>query len=153
MRKTQKIAVAMALVIVMAMPVLGLSLAAPKTAAPVHALRFGEGVTIDFLAPLANRTDFYGGAVIPVKVLIIDNDDVPAKGANVTIWVNDQPATSVGALNTGNHMKNLQGGLYMYNLNTKPYPAGPGSPPITIKVMAWVQEDHPDEELVVITLD
>ena len=153
MKKTRKIVVTLALVMVLAMPVLGLSLAAPKATNTAHALRFGEGVTIDFLAPLKNRTDFYGGAVLPVKVLVIDNDDAPAKGANVTIWVNNLPATSVGALNTGNQMKNLQGGLYMYNLNTKPYPAGPGSPPITIKVIAFVPEDHPAEASVIITLD
>lgn len=152
MRNIQKLAVALSVVIVLAMPVVGLSLASPKTVVPAHALRMGEGVTVDFLAPLADRTSFYGGSVIPVRVLVIDNDDVPTKGANVTIWVNDMPAKSPGVVDTGNQMKNLRGGMYMFNLDTKSYPAGPGSLPIVIKVSVFVPEDHPVEEEVEISL-
>ncbi len=155
MKNGLKLILALGMVFAMSMPVLGLSLAAPKAAVPVHELRFGEGLTIDPLAPFSKRDDFYGGQVLPVRVLLTDNEDALVSGANVTIWVDGQPGASPAGVNSGNHLKELHAGLYMFSLDTKPYPAGPGSPPITIMIRASVpgDEDHPADFEKMITLD
>lgn len=138
---------------VLSLPLIGMALAAPRVDVTAHALS-REPLAIKLLPPLAMRTDFYGGAVIPIKILLTDPDDgTGIAGANVTVWVDDVAAASPGAVNMGNTMKDLGGGMYMFNLNTKPYPAGPGSPLIDVKILAKAGEDRGGVADVLLSLD
>lgn len=144
---------ALGMAMVLSLPLIGMALATPKADVAAHALT-REPLVITVLPPLAMRTDFYGGSVIPVKILLTDPDDgTGIAGANVTVWVNGDPASSHGAVNMVNVMKDMGGGLYMYNLNTKPYPAGPGSAPIDVKIVAIGMEDRGGEVDLLLSLD
>lgn len=140
MRRSIAIVAALGIMAVLSLPVLGMPVAAR------------DPLDIKLLSPLVGRTSWYGGAVIPVRVNVTDPDEGPREGAHVTVWVNGQPATGVG-LSTGNVMKDLGAGQYQYNLNTKPYPAGPGSDPIDISIIAEFGEDHAGQIDVIISLN
>ncbi len=126
--------VAVALAIAIGTPVLGF---APSVAAPLtaRAAQASDGLEIMLQHPVEGRTFWYGGAVMPVVVLLTDNGNV-VTDASVTLWVNGAPATGPGKVMVGNMFNNLGEGLYQYNLETKPFPAGPGSVPIMVEVMA-----------------
>jgi hypothetical protein len=137
------IVMAVVLAVAVSMPVLSITMAAPST----HIARAMEDergdLEIKLLAPLAGRTQWYGGAVIPVKVLLTDSDDgSPVVGANVTIWVNNVAAAGPGKSMVGNVFIDLGDGMYQFNLNTKPYPAGPGSPMFVFDVIAKAPDER-----------
>jgi len=136
MKGGKYVLVALGLAMVLSLPLIGMALSTPKADVYAHALSRGP-LKVTLLPPLAMRTEWYGGAVIPIRVSVTDHDEPNGtSGANVTVWVNGVAAASSGAVNMGNVMKEMGGGLYQFNLNTKPYPAGPGSEPIPIKVLA-----------------
>ncbi len=108
-------------------------LATPITASALA----NDGLGITLMHPVEGRTFWYGGAVMPVVVSLSDNGNA-VTDANVTLWVNGAAASGPGKAMVGNSFVNLGEGLYQFNLNTKPYPAGPGSEPITVEVMASV---------------
>ncbi len=124
MRKMM-IAVALGLAFAIGTPMLGIAQVAAAT----------DGLEIMIMHPVEGRTFWYGGAVMPVVVSVTDNGN-PVTDANVTLWVNGVAASGPGKAMDANNFVNLGGGMYQYNLNTKPYPAGPGSEPIMVEVMA-----------------
>lgn len=136
MRKSFASLMAIGLALAFAVPVLGSALTFNAAAGA------GPGkLDVTLLAPLAGKTQWYGGAAIPVKVTVVDPDG-EGFDANVTLWVNGEPATARGGLNMDNSFKFMGENIYQYNLDTRPYPAGPGSAPIVIKVLATEVEDH-----------
>ncbi len=153
MRKSVMAMATFVIVLALSVPVLGTSLAGPRQAIGAHELHRGEGVNIVFLAPLANRSDFYGGQVMPIRIDLTDIDDSDILHANMTVWVNGQPATSIGLPGMGNNMVETHPGIYQYNLNTKPYPAGPGSAPIDLGILAQTPDDRQFEAHKSISLD
>jgi len=87
------------------------------------------------MPPISKRTDFYGGAVIPLKFQLFDSNGKTISDATATVWVNGEPGTSSGHANMGNMFRyDVKAEMYIYNLNTKPLPAGPGSAPSTITI-------------------
>ncbi len=154
MRKTTMALIAIAAVVAMAMPA-ALSVTAPAPSMKATTLEERGGLELKLLAPLVKRTEWYGGAVIPVRILLTDKDlGISVAGANATIWVNDVAGTSVGSqVSMGNNFTDLGGGMYMFNLNTKPYPAGPGSPQITIKIVAHAPDDRGAELVKMLSLN
>jgi len=134
MRKTTKVAFAVCMSLALALPIVALSVAA----------RGGDPLTVTIQPPVKNRTTWYGGAVIPVRILVTDpNDNESAlDNATVTLWVNNLPASGPGKSQTNNTFINLGGGYYQYNLETKPYPAGPGSEPIFITIDVVAADDR-----------
>lgn len=153
MRKLGIALVVFGVAIALSVPILGPTLVAPRATLGAHELHRGEGVNVVFLAPVANRSDFYGGQVIPIRIDLTDNDDSDVLGANVTVWVNGEPATSIGLPAMGNKMVEIHPGIYQFNLNTKPYPAGPGSQPIDLGILAKVPDDRMFEAHKSISLD
>jgi len=131
------IMVAVAMAVAVSMPVLSIAVAAPNTHI-AKALEDERGdLKLTLLKPLAGKTQWYGGAAIPVRVLLQDGDEGPVlAGANITLWVNEAPATSVGRSMMGNVFTDLGDGMYQFNLDTKPYPAGPGSPMFEFTIVA-----------------
>src|SRR5512136_1843551 len=112
-----------------------------------------NGYTFTALSPISIRTDFYGGATIPVKFMLTDQDGNVVTDAQATIWVNGAAGTASGNSNSGNSFRfDPSAMLYIYNLNTKPYPAGPGSPTSTITIKIVVGGTTLMENFVV-TLD
>lgn len=98
-----------------------------------------DGYNMTVYPPIANRTDFYGGATIPVKFQLFDSKGSSVDNANATLWVNEMNATSSGRSNQGNMFRyDPTDMMYIYNLNTKPLPAGPGSPTSTITIMVEI---------------
>lgn len=144
MRRLTMVAIAVGLSLALSTPILGLGVAA----------RTIDPLTVTVLPPVKDRTFWYGGAVMPVKVLVTDPDDneSPVAGANVTLWVNENPATGPGNSQMGNTFRDLGGGYYQYNLDTKPYPAGPGTAPIIVLIMVIAPEDHEDDATVIMPL-
>lgn len=140
MRKMSALVLALGLAVVMSMPVMSIMAAPAVQTARTTSER--EDLNIELLAPLLGKTQWYGGAVIPVKVLLTDSDEKAVTGANVTLWVKDVPATSPGKSFPGNQFIDLGGGMYQYNLNTKPYPAGPGSPMFVMDIVAKAPDDR-----------
>jgi len=146
LRRSFAVFAALGLMAVLSLPALGMPVAAR------------DPLEIKLLSPLANRSEWYGGAVIPLRVNVTDPDfgsgdlGEGREGANVTVWVNAQPATGTG-LNMGNVMKDMGGGIYQFNLKTKPYPAGPGTEPIHIVIIAETGDDHAGEIEVLIHLN
>lgn len=133
MRKATKVAIAVCISLALALPIVAISAAAR-----------GDPLTVTIQSPVKNRTTWYGGAVIPVRILVTDpNDNESAlDDANVTLWVNNLPATGPGMSQMNNTFTNLGGGYYQFNLNTKPYPAGPGSEPIFITIDVQTADDR-----------
>ena len=66
---------------------------------------------------------------------------------------NGQPAASPGNVDMGNMMKDAGSGRYLFNLDTKPYPAGPGSSPIKISITAKSPDDRSGALDVMVSLD
>jgi len=127
------VAIAVGLSIALSTPILGLTVAA----------RGGDPLNVTILPPVKDRTSWYGGAVIPIKILVTDPDDNSSiENANVTLWVNNNPATGPGKSQMNNTFVDLGEGYYQYNLNTKPYPAGPGSQPIFITITVMAPDDR-----------
>jgi len=86
------------------------------------------------VAPISNRTFFYGGSTMPVKFELLDSSGNVVSNATATIWVNGQPGTTNGNANAGNNFRfDSSSGLYIYNLSTKDLPV-PGPNTITIMV-------------------
>lgn len=142
LRRSAIIAVALSLAVVLGVPILGMNLAVTSTPTTAHILK-GDVLHMELLPPLLKRTSWYGGAVIPVKVLLTDPDDGSiVDNATVKLLVNDMPAASPGKVNVGNNFTYLGDGIYQFNLNTKPYPAGPGSAPIKIGITAMAWEER-----------
>ena len=133
MRRSTMVLMAVGLSVALSTPILGLTVAA----------RGGDPLVVKILPPLENKTSWYGGAVIPVKIFVADPDDgSPILDANATLWVNNVPATGPGKSMMNNTFVNLGGGYYQYNLNTKPYPAGPGSERIEITITVMASEER-----------
>jgi len=115
---------------------LGVAMVLPATLFFSFPVRADAGMQLVVLPPISKRTDFYGGAVIPLKFQLFDSNGMVISDATGTAWVNGTPATTVGHANVGNMFRfDPKSDLYIYNLNTKPLPAGPGSPPSTIEIM------------------
>jgi hypothetical protein len=109
-----------------------------------------NGYTLTALSPISIRTDFYGGATIPVKFTLTDQNGNIVSDAQATIWVNGAAGTASGNSNSGNSFRyDTTAMMYIYNLNTKPYPAGPGSPTSTITIKAIVGDTTLMESFVV----
>ncbi len=109
-----------------------------------------NGYTLTAMTPISIRTDFYGGATIPVKFMLTDQNGNVVTDAQATIWVNGAAGTASGNSNSGNSFRfDPSSMLYIYNLNTKPYPAGPGSPTSTITIKAVVGDTTLMENFVV----
>ena len=153
MRKSIMAVIAIGIVLALSVPVFGMAASSHRTTVDARTMHRNEGVNIVFLAPVANMTSFYGGATLPVRVLLQDTDDSLISGANVTILVNGQPATSTVKMMTGNTMIEIHYAVYLFNLNTKPYPAGPGSAPIDIGVLAKLPDDRAFEAHKLISLN
>ena len=84
------------------------------------------------LPPIANRNDFYGGSTIPVKFQLTDTAGHPVSTATATISVDGASPLPPNTGNTFSYSASDQ--VYHYNLSTKPYSAGPGSPSHTITI-------------------
>ncbi len=154
LRKSNLIMACIGMAILLGAPALAGALPQAQKTVPAQTLRHMEGpLAITFMDPLFKRTDFYGGSVIPVKILLVDEDSDPIVNATVTVWVNDQPAIGLPHFTDGNTMKNIQGNMYMFLLDTKSYPAGPGSEPITLTIKAVSPDDHTDTADLSISLD
>ena len=137
------------------MAIVAIGMAALFVAPGLLATQAKADSTVTYVAmpPISKRTDFYGGAVIPVKFMLLDGNGQPISDAQATIWVNGAPGTSAGHANMGNTFRfDMKSMTYIYNLNTKPLPAGPGSPPSTITVMV-VSGTTTLTENFVVTLD
>ena len=86
------------------------------------------------VAPISDRTFFYGGSTMPVKFQLLDSAGNIVSTATATIWVNSQPGTTNGGANDANNFRfDSSSGLYIYNLSTKNLPV-PGPNTITIMV-------------------
>ncbi len=134
--------IAIGIAMILGAPMFGIAMAAPAASVPVRALHHQELLTITLMPPLSMRTSWYGGAVIPLIVTIFDeNSQDVADNVTATVWVNGSPATAPGHMFTDNMMMRLHGDVFLYLLDTKPYPAGPGSSPITIEFMAHSPDD------------
>jgi hypothetical protein len=110
-------------------------------AAAIPANVAAQGDTIVPGAPISFMTKYYGGATLPVKFMLIDPEGNPIGDANATVWVwwpglsSPIPGTASGKSNMGNSFRFLPDDMmYIYNLNTKPFPAGPGSGEVTITI-------------------
>ncbi len=99
-----------------------------------------SGVQIVPLTPIANRTDFYGGSVLPVKFELVDGNGNFVNTATATLWVNGDAATTRGNFNTGNTFRIVEDTIYKYNLDTSPLPAGPNSPASTITILVTLAD-------------
>lgn len=109
-----------------------------------------NGYTFTALSPISFVTDFYGGATLPVKFMLTDENGSAVTDAQATIWVNGAAGTASGHSNSGNSFRyDPSEMLYIYNLNTKPYPAGPGSPTSTITIKVVVGDTTLTENFVV----
>src|SRR5512136_1432667 len=109
---------------------LGVAMVLPATLLFSVPVRADGGMQLVVLPPISKRTDFYGGSVIPLKFQLFDSNGNVISDATGTAWVNGLPATTVGHANVGNMFRfDSKSGIYIYNLNTKPLQAGPGSPP------------------------
>ncbi len=127
---------------------LAIALSAPVIGATVTA-RGGDPLKVTILPPLANKTSWYGGAVLPVRIHVADPDDnSPIEGANATLWVNNQAATGRGMSVTNNTFREIGAGDYQYNLDTKPYPAGPGS----VRILLTITVTAPDDRTIDVDL-
>jgi hypothetical protein len=140
LRRSIAIFAALGMVAVLALPALGMPAAAR------------ESFRITVLAPLAMTNEWHGGAVIPIRVNVTDPDVGGREGASVIVLVNTEPATSPGKASMGNMMKDMGAGIYQFNLDTKPYPAGPGSEPIHIVIIAEAPDDHAGEIEILVSL-
>lgn len=86
------------------------------------------------VAPISDRTFFYGGSTMPVKFQLLDSSGSVVSTATATIWVNGQPGITNGNANAGNNFRfDSSSVLYLYNLSTKNLPV-PGPNTITIMV-------------------
>ncbi len=133
MRRATMLVMSVGLAFALSMPVLGATVLA----------RGGDPLNVTILPPVSNRDSWYGGAVMPIKILVTDPDDNSSiENANVTLWVNDLAATGPGKSMMNNTFVDLGGGYYQYNLETKPYPAGPGSPKIEITITVIAPDDR-----------
>ena len=109
-----------------------------------------NGFTLTALSPISTLTDFYGGATLPVKFMLTDPQGNIVTDAQATIWVSGAAGTASGHSNSGNNFRfDSTAMMYIYNLNTKPYPAGPGSPTVTITIKVVVGETTLTEDFVV----
>lgn len=114
---------------------LGVAMVLPATLFLSVPARADGGMQLVVLPPISKRTEFYGGSVIPLKFQLFDSSGMVVSDAMGTAWVNGLPATTVGHANMGNMFRfDPKSEIYIYNLNTKPLPAGPGSPPSTITI-------------------
>jgi len=52
--------------------------------------------------PISTMTDFYGGATIPVKFQLLDENGNIVSDATATLWVNGNAATASGRSDSGN---------------------------------------------------
>jgi len=112
--------------------------------------RADNGIQFVAMPPISKRTDFYGGAVIPLKFQLFDSNGKTISDATATVWVNGEPGTSSGHANMGNMFRyDVKAEMYIYNLNTKPLPAGPGSAPSTITINVVVGSTTLMENFVV----
>ena len=91
--------------------------------------------------PVSFVTKYYGGATLPLKFMLLDSEGNPVGDANATVWAwwpglpEPIPGTASGKSNMGNMFRFLPDDMmYIYNLNTKPFPAGPGSGNVTITI-------------------
>ncbi len=114
------------------------ALALPLAALAAVPAQADSGLQLVVLPPLSGRTLFYGGSVLPVQFMVLDSSGNAVTTATATIWVNGAAGTSVGNLKSFGNNFRLDGLVYIYNLNTKPLPAGPGSPTSTITIDAMV---------------
>ncbi len=150
MRKLSKIMLALGLVMVMSMPVMSLTMAAPRTnVAKVMDNERGD-LDLTLLAPVEGRTFWYGGAAMPVRVMLTEHDDgTSVVGANITLWVNGTAGVPRIKGMTTNVFVDMGDGMYMFILDTRPYPAGPGSPTFKFDIVA----NAPDDRSVGITVE
>jgi len=154
MHKRGFVIAAIGLAIVMSLPAIGTTMTMSKESLSAHTLRHGEGALgVSPLPPLKDLTDFYGGATLPLRVLVTDADETGIIDAEVTVWVNGEPATSTNHPEMGNTMTRLNGNLYQFNLDTRPYPAGPGTEPIVLLIVAMTPDDRSFEFSTEITLN
>ena len=109
------------------------------TAIPAN-VAAAQGYTIVPGNPIAFVTSYYGGATLPVRFTLLNPEGNPVADANATMWVwwPGLPAPIAGTasgksnLGMGNMFRfDPDGMMYMYTLNTKPFPAGPGSGQVT----------------------
>ncbi len=102
---------------------------------------FANSDTFVAVAPISNRTFFYGGSTMPVKFQLLDSSGNIISTATATIWVNGAPGTTNGGANTGNNFRfDPSSGLYIYNLSTKGLPV-PGPNTIEIQVSDGIVQD------------
>lgn len=141
MERTRKAIIAFGIAMILGAPVFGFAMAAPVASVPASIMHHQELLTLTLMPPLAQRTSWYGGAVIPLLVSVWDENENSISNATVTVWVNGFAATSPGHTFMGNTMKYAHGSVYFYLLATKPYPAGPGSSPIVITIQATTPDD------------
>ncbi len=156
MDKWRMTIVALSLAAILSVPMFGIALAAPATNVVANEQKgTADALTVELLPPLENRSTWYGGAVIPIRVVVLDENDTALANVNVTVWVNGVPGTSPGHSFMGNKMMNTHDGVYQFNLETKPYPAGPGSDPIVIRVLAIAanHDDRTGEVLISVALN
>lgn len=140
MNRSNKVLATLGLTMALSLTVIGMTLAAPKTHVATTLVE-RESLDMKLLAPLEKRTSWHGGAVLPVRVFLKEPDK-PLSGANVTISVNDMPGTSIQSVDQGNNFTDLGGGFYQFNLDTRPYQAGPGSEPINIVIIVHSPDDR-----------
>lgn len=153
MEKLRMALLALGIAAILSMPVFGIALATPAADVVANIQVHQDSLRVKLLAPLADRSDWYGGTVIPVRVLVTDEDNASVSNATVTIWVNGTAATSPGHSFMGNTMVLAHDGMYQFNLETKPYPAGPGSSPITITIKATTPEDKTGGLAIIVSLN
>lgn len=135
MRKLTMLAMAVVLTAALCAPVLGMTVIA----------RGGDPFIVDVLAPIKGKTSWYGGAAMPIRIHVSDADHANESlvGATVTLWVNNIAGTGVGKSRVlGNNFTELGQGDYMFILDTRPYPAGPGSESILITMTVSAPDER-----------
>ncbi len=136
MRKAIMLVVAVSLSMAMVLPVLGMTVAA----------KAGEGdpLNVDILAPVKGKTSWYGGAAMPIRIHVSDPDNNGSSlvGVNATLWVDNNPATGIGRFAGTNMFREIGNGDYMFILDTKKIPAGPGSPLVELTITVKAPDDR-----------
>jgi hypothetical protein len=78
------------------------------------------------LPPILDSKDFKKSSTVPVKCPVLNTLGQAISNANLTLFVDGNPATPSGNSNTGNQFRYSSGDqFYIYNLSTKPLTVGP----------------------------
>jgi len=93
-------------------------------------------------APISIKDEFQKGSTIPLKFQLFDSSGASVKEVYAWIFVNDQPVINPRQSNHYNQFR-LNGAIYLFNFDTKPYSAGPGACNLKLTIEIMIGFENP----------